>query len=140
MKTNRMETTKKVLIWIWIIRLIAAIILIQTLFFKFSAADESVYIFSKLGMEPYGRIGSGIVELIAAIAILWPKTSSYGALIGLGVMSGAIISHLTILGVVVQNDGGQLFILACVVWLCCMALIWFQKQQIISLFHKLLKT
>lgn len=134
-----METTKKYLVWIWIIRLIAAIILIQTLFFKFSAADESVYIFSKLGMEPYGRIGSGIVELVAAITILWPKTSSYGALIGLGVMSGAIISHLTRLGIVVQNDGGQLFMLACVVWLCCIALIWFQRQQIIGLFRKLLK-
>ncbi len=92
--------------------LIAAIILLQTLFFKFSGAPESVYIFSTLGMEPVGRIGSGVAELVAVILLLWPGRSWLGALLALGVMAGAIVSHLTILGVDVQGDGGLLFGLA----------------------------
>jgi hypothetical protein len=49
------------------VRVIAAIILLQTLYFKFTGAEESIYIFTKVGMEPWGRIGSGVGELIAAI-------------------------------------------------------------------------
>jgi uncharacterized membrane protein YphA (DoxX/SURF4 family) len=115
----------------WIIRLVAAVILLQTLYFKFSAAAESVYIFSKLGIEPYGRIGSGIAELIAAILILIPRTTLIGALIGLGVITGAIFSHLFVLGIEVQNDGGELFILAIITFICCVFLV-FQNRNGIS--------
>lgn len=115
----------------WIIRIVAAVILLQTLYFKFSGAEESVYIFSTLGIEPYGRIGSGIVELIAAILILIPRTTLIGALIGLGVIMGAIFSHLFVLGIEVQNDGGELFILAIITFLCC-ALLVFQNRNRIS--------
>ena len=76
----------------WILRLMAAIILLQTLFFKFTAAEESVYIFTQIGMEPVGRIGIGIMELIAALLILYPKTTPYGALLAIGLMAGAIFS------------------------------------------------
>ena len=117
---------------VWILRLAAAIILLQTLFFKFTAAPESVYIFSKVGMEPWGRIGSGIVELIASILILIPRTTSIGALIAIGTISGAIFFHLTKLGIVVQNDGGQLFILACVVFVCCAILLFIFRKQLFS--------
>ena len=103
-------------IGIWILRLLAAIILLQTLYFKFSAAPESIYIFSKIGMEPWGRIGSGIFELIAGILILIPATTVFGALLAIALMSGAIFFHLTRLGISVQNDGGQLFIYALVVF------------------------
>jgi len=114
---------------VWVLRLTAAIILFQTLFFKFSAAPESVYIFSKLGLEPWGRIGSGVVELIASILLVIPRTTSLGALIGIGVISGALVSHLTKLGIVVLDDGGQLFILASIVFVCCgILLIIFRKQ------------
>lgn len=95
--------------------LIAAVILLQTLFFKFSAAPESVYIFSTLGMEPVGRIGSGVAELIAALLLLWPASAWVGAALALGIMGGAILSHLTVLGIEVQGDGGQLFLLAVLV-------------------------
>jgi uncharacterized membrane protein YphA (DoxX/SURF4 family) len=115
----------------WIIRFVAAVILLQTLYFKFSAAAESVYIFSKLGIEPYGRIGSGIAELIAAILILIPRTTLIGALIGLGVITGAIFSHLFVLGIEVQNDGGELFILAIITFICCVFLV-FQNRNGIS--------
>jgi putative oxidoreductase len=111
-------------------RLIAAGILLQTLYFKFTAAPESVYIFTAVGMEPWGRIGSGIVELIAAILLLIPVTVWVGALIGVGVISGAIISHLTIIGVEVMDDGGTLFILACVIFICCIYLLYLNRSKI----------
>ncbi len=114
----------------WVLRLIAAFILLQTLFFKFSAAEESVYIFSTIGMEPWGRIGSGIVELIAAILILIPKTTWMGAFLGVAVMSGAIFFHLTKLGIIIKNDGGQLFIYALLVFVSCFVLLIIYKNDI----------
>jgi len=123
-----MSAMKNILIWI--VKLTAVIILVQTLFFKFSGAQESVYIFTKLGAEPYGRIGSGIVELIASILILIPQTTLIGALLGLGTMFGAILSHLFILGIEVKNDGGGLFILAVVTFFCCIFLVFQNRQKI----------
>ncbi len=115
---------------IWILRIITAIILLQTLYFKFSAAAESVYIFNTLGIEPYGRIGSGIIELIASILILVPKTTIIGAILALGTMLGAICSHLFILGIEVKNDGGTLFILAVITLLCSVILIYEDRNKI----------
>ena len=117
----------------WILRIVAAVILLQTLYFKFTAAEESVYIFSTLGIEPYGRIGSGIAELIASILILIPRTTFYGALMGMGVISGALLSHIFILGIEVQNDGGTLFILAVITFLCCTFLVFQNKNKISDL-------
>ncbi len=117
-------------IFILIVKLIAVIILLQTLYFKFSGAEESVFIFSKLGIEPFGRIGSGVVELIASILILIPRTTLLGALLGFGTMLGAIFSHLFVLGIVVKNDGGELFTLAIIVLLCCTILILWNKNKI----------
>ena len=117
-------------ILIWIVKLTAVIILVQTLYFKFTGAEESVYIFSTLGVEPYGRIGSGIIELIASILILIPRTTLLGALLGFGAMLGAIVSHLLILGIEVKNDGGTLFILAIITFLCCLVLIYNQKHKL----------
>jgi len=118
---------------VWFLRIVAAAILLQTLFFKFSGAEESVYIFSKLGMEPYGRIGSGIAELIAAILILIPKTTWMGALLACGIMTGAILSHLFILGIAVENDGGLLFVLALIVLLSCIELINLSRNNFFNL-------
>jgi len=122
-------------IFIWIIKLIAVVILVQTLYFKFSGAEESVYIFSTLGIEPYGRIGSGVVELIASILLLIPRTSLLGALLGAGTMAGALLSHLFFLGVEVKNDGGTLFTLAIITFLCCLLVIYSQKNKISDLFY-----
>ena len=107
---------------IWVLRIVPAVIFLQTLFFKFTASEESVFIFSKLGMEPYGRIGSGIAELIAAILILIPRTTLYGAVLGMGILGGAIISHIFVLGIEVKNDGGLLFALAILSFICCLML------------------
>ena len=103
----------------WLLQLAVAGILLQTLFFKFTGAEESVYIFSSVGkfvgvsaVEPWGRIGSGVLELIASILLLIPPTASLGALLSIGVMAGAVVSHLVILGVEVKGDGGLLFGLA----------------------------
>ena len=100
----------------WVLRITAAVILLQTLFFKFTAAPESVYIFTKVGAEPWGRIGSGVVELIAAILLLTPRYTWLGSALALGVMAGAIVSHLTVLGIEVQGDKGLLFGLALTVF------------------------
>jgi putative oxidoreductase len=114
----------------WVLRLTAAVILVQTLFFKFTGAEESVYIFRTLGMEPWGRFGSGAVELVASALLLWTPTVALGAAVALGVMSGAIVSHLTTLGVEVLGDGGLLFVLACIVWGASALLIWLHRGQL----------
>jgi uncharacterized membrane protein YphA (DoxX/SURF4 family) len=117
-------------IFTWALRVAAAVILLQTLFFKFTGAPESVYIFSKVGLEPWGRIGSGVAELIAAILILFPPTTWLGAGLALAVMAGAIFSHLTILGIVVMDDGGLLFGLALAVAVCSVALLFLQRRRL----------
>ncbi|MES2380621.1 MAG: DoxX family protein [Bacteroidota bacterium] len=117
----------------FIARIGAAVILLQTLFFKFTAAPESVYIFSTLGIEPYGRIGSGIAELIAAILLIWPSKSLIGALLSAGVMVGAIASHVLFLGLEIMNDGGLLFTLALVVFLLNLIVIATNLKQLLSI-------
>jgi uncharacterized membrane protein YphA (DoxX/SURF4 family) len=116
----------------WTLRIIAALIMLQTLFFKFSGAEESVYIFSTLGIEPWGRIGTGIAELIASVLLLIPRTTQTGALLGLGVMSGAIFFHLTKLGIEVMGDHGQLFLYALIVFLSCLILCWSYRKQLLQ--------
>ena len=113
-----MKTTGTIAVLSWVLRISAAIILLQTLFFKFTAAPESVYIFTKVGAEPWGRIGSGVVELIAAILIMTPRFTWLGSLLAMSVMAGAILSHLTLLGIEVQGDKGLLFALALIVFVC----------------------
>lgn len=117
-------------ILLWIVRIVVAVILLQTLFFKFTGAPESIYIFETVGQEPWGRYGSGVVELIAAILLLTPRFVAVGALLALGVISGAIFFHLTKLGVVVQDDGGLLFILALVVWAGGAFLLWSYRRTL----------
>src|SRR3954462_4756134 len=117
----------------WLLRILASLIMLQTLYFKFSAAPESVYIFSTLGLEPWGRIGIGILELIASLLILYPRTTAFGAVMGIGVMSGAIFYHVTKLGLVVMNDGGQLFAYAIIVFLSCIWLTVIYRNDILNL-------
>ncbi len=117
----------------WILRILAAVIMLQTLYFKFSGAEESVYIFSQLGMEPWGRIGIGIMELIASLLILYPRTTGLGALLGIWLMCGAIFFHLTKLGIVVMDDGGQLFIYALLVLVTCLLLVLNNRRQLFEI-------
>jgi hypothetical protein len=117
----------------WACRIIAASIMLQTLFFKFTGAEESVYIFTKVGIEPWGRIGTGVAELIAAILILIPKTTVYGAVMAIGIMAGALATHLFILGIVVKDDGGQLFIYALLVTIASLILVIINRKQLLQL-------
>lgn len=118
----------------WILQILTAVILLQTLFFKFTGAAESIYIFTKVGQEPVGRYGSGIVELIAAILLLWPGRATVGALITLGVISGAIFFHLTSLGIEIvvdrKSDNGFLFGLAVVSWISSVIILLIRRQEI----------
>jgi uncharacterized membrane protein YphA (DoxX/SURF4 family) len=120
----------------WKLRLVAAFILLQTLFFKFSAAEESVFIFSSLGVEPWGRIGSGIVELIAGLALLWNRSVWFGALLAAGTMAGAIASHLFILGISILGDGGQLFAYACITFIAAGFLLIEQFPQTLKSYFR----
>lgn len=116
----------------WVLQAIAAVILLQTLFFKFTGARESVYIFSTLGAEPWGRIGSGVVELVAAALLLSPRTAAVGALLTLGVISGAIFSHLTRLGIAIPavGDHGELFALAVVVFTASAIVLALRRREL----------
>jgi uncharacterized membrane protein YphA (DoxX/SURF4 family) len=123
----------------WVLRIAAAIILLQTLYFKFTAHPESVALFTKLGVEPWGRIGTGVVELIAGILLLLPATAFIGAVLGIGLMTGAIFSHLTVLGIESAGDGGMLFLLAVIVWICCFILAILHKEDGLKLFQRIFK-
>ena len=127
-----MEHSKAFLIASWALRGAAAIILLQTLFFKFTGAKESVYIFTTLGIEPWGRIGSGVVELIASILLLVPRTVLLGAAITLATMIIAILSHLTKLGIAIRavNDSGELFALAVLVLVCTVGVLVLHRHEL----------
>lgn len=116
-------------IGIWILRLVPAVILLQTLYFKFTAQPESVQLFTKIGMEPYGRIGTGVLELIAAILILIPRYTGYGAMLGLVMMTGALYFHLTKIGIFFGGDA-LLFIYAVITFVCCALLIFIYKTRL----------
>ena len=122
--------SKAQLVLSWILQLAVAGILLQTLFFKFTGAEESVYIFTTLGVEPWGRIGSGVAELIASVLLLIPATATLGAVLTMGVMAGAIVSHLTVLGIEVQGDGGLLFGLALAVFAGSAVVLLIRRGQI----------
>lgn len=117
----------------------AAIVLLQTLYFKFTGAPESVYIFSELGVEPFGRIGTGVAELIISILLIIKRYSLFGAILGLGVISGAILSHIFVLGIEVQNDGGLLFGMAILVLVLLLITISLQKTKLESLLERFKK-
>ncbi|MCE2733692.1 MAG: DoxX family protein [Chryseotalea sp.] len=119
-----------------LLRVVAAVIMLQTLYFKFTAHPMSVSIFEQLGLEPYGRIGIGIAELIASVLILYPKTIVFGSLIGLGLMTGAMLSHFLFLGIEVDGDT-LLFTYAVLVWVCCLLLTYFYRKDIFDFVKKI---
>lgn len=113
-----------------VLRIGIAVILLQTLRYKFLAHPDSVYIFSTLGLEPYGRIGIGVMELIASLLLLPKRTIWLGALLSVGLMAGALFSHLTQLGIEVKNDGGTLFYMALVTWILGLVVLWDERKNI----------
>ncbi len=122
-----------------VLKIVLAIIILQTLFFKFTASQESVYIFSKLNAEPYGRIGSGIIELFASFLLFFNRTKFYASLTVLGTMLGAIVSHVTVLGIEIMEDGGTLFLLACVCFFISGYLVFRYKNDFINDLNQLKK-
>lgn len=117
----------------WIAQVVAAGILAQTLFFKFTAAPESIEIFSKLGVEPVGRLGAGFAELVTVVFLLFPRTAGLGGLAAAGMMVGAIGAHLAVLGIEIQDDGGLLFGLAVTVLLCGAVVAILRRHQLAAL-------
>lgn len=127
-----MVLNKKLNVISWTLQIVVAVILLQTLFFKFTGATESIYIFSKLGVEPWGRYGSGVVELIASVLLLLPRGIAIGAILALGTISGAIFAHLTVLGIRMKevNDNGELFALAVVIFLASAGILFIRRHAI----------
>jgi len=128
--------TKSESFFFWGVRVVAALILLQTLYFKFSGAEESIYIFTAVGMEPWGRIGIGVMELIASVFLLITPVAWLGGLIAFGLMIGAIGMHLTLLGIAVKGDGGYLFMLAVIVLVCAAIVLWFDREKILQILDK----
>lgn len=120
----------------WLFQILAALILLQTLYFKFTGAPESVYIFESVGMEPWGRYGSGIIELISGVLLLIPGLSWMGALLGVMVIFVALFFHITSLGVEVMGDGGALFYLAVTVFISCLAVLWIRRGEMVDKINK----
>lgn len=123
----------------WLFRIVAAVILLQTLYFKFTGHPESVELFTKLGVEPWGRIGTGVIELITGILLLIPATAFIGGFLGMGLMAGAIASHLLVIGIESKGDGGQLFMLAIAVLILSLLIQLLHKEQGIKLYNQFSK-
>lgn len=117
---------------------VTAILFLQTLYFKFTGHSESVALFTKLGVEPWGRWATGIIELIASVLIVIRSTSSLGAFLGTGLMTGAIASHLFVIGIDTNGDDGTLFTFAIVAFVCS-ALILVNRLDELKLLLKLKK-
>ncbi len=124
----------------WLLRITAAVILLQTLYFKFSGHPESVELFTKLGVDPWGRIGTGVIEIIASALLFIPATIFMGAFLGVGLMTGAILAHLTVIGIESKGDGGQLFMLAITVLICSLTLCFMYRKQGLNYFTKVVKS
>ncbi len=123
------------LVLTWILRLLAAGIMLQTLYFKFTGHEQSIRLFTELGMEPWGRIGTGVFELVASFLILYPRTTGWGAALGSGLMAGAIFFHLTKLGIKFDGDYG-LFTLAVVAFIPCLLLLFIYRQQLLNVLNR----
>jgi putative oxidoreductase len=124
------QLTRRELAFSWLCRLVAAGIMLETLFFKFTGAAESVWIFSRMNMEAWGRYGQGGWELIASVLLLLPRTVWLGCFLALGAMGAAIVSHLTVLGVVVRGDHGLLFAMACTTFSASLVTLWLHQRSI----------
>ena len=122
--------TRTFILTSWALRLIVAIILLQTLFFKFTGAKESIYIFSRIGAEPWGRIGSGVIELVASLLLFVPAAAPIGAALAMASMAGAILTHLTVLGIEVKGDGGLLFGLAVIAFAGSAVVLLIRRTQL----------
>jgi len=127
--------TKRTKLISWTGQIVVATILAQSLFFKFSGAPEAVHIFTALGVEPWGRIGVGLVELVTVLLLLTPRGAATGALLSIGLMIGAIGSHLLVLGIDLQGDGGTLFVMAWVVLIAGSAVAWVRRRDLPVLGH-----
>lgn len=134
------ELSRNARIASWTAQIVVAVILLQTLFFKFAGAPESIYIFETLGAEPFGRIGSGIVELVASVLLLTRRTAAFGALVSAGTILGAIGAHLTVLGIDVQGDGGLLFAMACTVLVASLTVLAIRRADLFDALARLKAT
>lgn len=124
------QLTRRELTVSWLCRLVAAGIMLETLFYKFTGAPESIWIFTKMNMEAWGRYGQGIWELLASVLLLWPRTVWMGCFLALGAMGAALLSHIAVLGIAVMGDHGLLFAMACTTFAATLVTLWLHQRAI----------
>lgn len=112
----------------WILQIVVAVLLAQASVFKLISDPDTVSLFTKLGMEPHGRIMTGIFELLACILLLIPVSSIYGALLAAGLMSGALLGHITKLGF--TGPEGELGIMAILILLASLVILFLRRAQL----------
>lgn len=110
-----------------VFQIIAALILANAAFGKFSGNEMSVHVFHELNILET-RIVIGIIEVLAALLLL-SKIPQYGALLGFGTMLGALIAHVSILGMEIHGDGGQMVMMMAVVLLSSIIVMWINRRR-----------
>jgi hypothetical protein len=141
-----MPPLRKQTIAAFVLSLYIAFVFVQSLFFKWTGSEESIFIFSTLRdwsgiglFEPFGRWFIGFSELVASILLFVPRGRIWGAGMALVIISGAIVFHLfTPLGVEIMGDGGTLFILACGVWIASVTILLIHRREVIALLQTIL--
>ncbi|MEO8084864.1 MAG: DoxX family protein [Ardenticatenales bacterium] len=117
---------------LWAAQIVAAVLMGQTLFFKFTSDPSAVKLFTTLGVEPWGRYGTGVLELIAVVLLLVPAPylgkHAWGAVLGAVLMVGALFAHVTKLGF--GGDYGQLAAMAVITLVCCCYVIWERRADL----------
>jgi uncharacterized membrane protein YphA (DoxX/SURF4 family) len=113
----------------WSLRLVPAAILAIAVPAKFIGDPGTVAIFTQLGAEPTGRVATGVFELVAVVLLLVPGVTIYGALFTAGLMSGAILSHLAVLGVAPDGDP-SMFVMAAVAFMAASSTVWHRRREI----------
>ena len=125
----------------WTCQIIAAAILAQTLFFKFTYAPETRLIFERLGGRP-AATAAGVMELVCAVLLLLPRMAIFGALLSLGVIAGAIGTHLFVIGIDVvdpatgRGDGGLLFGLAVAIAALSLVILALRRQEVAAMVRR----
>jgi len=112
----------------WILIIPTVLILIYNAYVKLSSSPGAIQLFTGLGLEPYGRLLLGATEIFAALLIVYPPTMKYGAVLGVILMSGVILIHLTKLGIALGGDY-SFFIMGIVAFCCSAALIWISYRK-----------
>ena len=124
------QENKSITAALWVCQVIAAAVMVAAGFIKLQGGPVDIFIFEKLGMEPFGRYLITVLEFTAGILLVWPSFSVLGALLSVGTMIGASIAHATVLGFSVQGDGGMHVGLLVLVFVTSGVVLWARRRSL----------